>query len=56
MTGLHDLFFKTTKDMNIDWALHGAKAMTGAKKGFIARLKEQLPKPPPTLCKMASRQ
>lgn len=47
---LHDMFFEATQDMNIDWAQKcigicsdGAKAMTGAKSGFIARLKEQMP-------------
>lgn len=47
---LHDMFLEATQDMNIDWAQKciaicsdGAKAMTGAKSGFIARLKEQMP-------------
>nr|XP_022909864.1 protein FAM200A-like [Onthophagus taurus] len=47
---LHDMFVEATQDMNIDWAQKciaicsdGAKAMTGAKSGFIARLKEQMP-------------
>lgn len=47
---LHDIFIEATQDMNIDWAQKciaicsdGAKAMTGAKSGFIARLKEQMP-------------
>ncbi|XP_071053350.1 zinc finger BED domain-containing protein 5-like [Onthophagus taurus] len=47
---LHDMFVEATQDMNIDWAQKciaicsdGAKAMIGAKSGFIARLKEQMP-------------
>ncbi|KAG5860802.1 hypothetical protein JTB14_019157 [Gonioctena quinquepunctata] len=47
---LHNIFLEATQDMNIDWAnkciaicSDGAKAMTGAESGFIARLKEQMP-------------
>ncbi|KAL0822667.1 hypothetical protein ABMA28_004690 [Loxostege sticticalis] len=46
---LHNMFLEAT-DMNIDWenkciaiCSDGAKAMTGANSGFIARLKEQMP-------------
>ena len=47
---LHNMFLEAMQDMNIDWAnkciaicSDGAKVMTGAKGGFIARLKQQMP-------------
>ncbi|CAH1106101.1 unnamed protein product [Psylliodes chrysocephalus] len=47
---LHNMFLEATQDMNIDWAnkciaicSDGAKAMTGAKSGFMARLKQLMP-------------
>ncbi|CAH2101121.1 unnamed protein product [Euphydryas editha] len=47
---LHNMFLEATQNMNIDWekkciaiCSDGAKAMTGANSGLIARLKEQRP-------------